>query len=284
MLWKMSGFTRCVLASTVFLLLGSTSRADVIIIPQSALIPSTDYYTDRIGGGLGPVVVMTGGGNANGAGDPSGRNDDGFSGPIPLGFTYNFFGTNYTSFFANNNGSISFGAGISSYIPTGPIGATQPVMSIFFGDVDTRNAASGVMHIRQDIPNQVIITWDQVGRFASRGDLLNSFQLVLRGPGYVVPPGEGTIGFFWRTTPWETTDTSTTIAVGFGDGTGNNAVILQGSNTPGLAAIVNNHSLWFNTNLQPVTAATAIPEPATIALFAGVMGLGLAARRSRRTA
>jgi len=54
-------------------------------LPVSALVPSTNYYTDTIGGGIGDVVVMTGGGNANGASDPSGRNDDGFSGPKNLG-------------------------------------------------------------------------------------------------------------------------------------------------------------------------------------------------------
>ena len=38
-------------------------------------------YSDAYGN----VAVMTGGGNAPGVGIPSGRNDDGFSGPINLG-------------------------------------------------------------------------------------------------------------------------------------------------------------------------------------------------------
>ena len=42
----------------------------VTIIPQSSLIPSTTYYTDTIGGGIGDVVVTTGGGNAANVGDP----------------------------------------------------------------------------------------------------------------------------------------------------------------------------------------------------------------------
>ncbi|MCC6420237.1 MAG: PEP-CTERM sorting domain-containing protein [Gemmataceae bacterium] len=268
---------RVAAALTVLALFTSTSRADVITVPQSALIPSTDYYTDRIGGGLGSVVVMTGGGNAPGIGDPSGRNDDGFRGPISLGFTLNFFGTNYTSFFANNNGNISFNSGISAYVPTGPIGASQPIMSIFFGDVDTRGSKSGVMHLRTDIPNQIIVTWDQVGYYSAHDDKLNSFQLVVRGPGYVIPPGEGPIGFFWKTTPWELTNTSTTVAVGFGDGTGKNAVILAGSNQSGLPAVVNNHSLWFNANLQPVQPA-AVPEPTSLV----VMGLAISTLFLRR--
>jgi len=98
--------------STVFVCLSLANlraEAAVITIPQSALVPSTQYYTDIIGGGIGSVVVMTGGGNAANVGLASGRNDDGFSGPIPLGFTLSFFGNSYTTFFANNNGNISFG-------------------------------------------------------------------------------------------------------------------------------------------------------------------------------
>ena len=78
------------------------------------------YYTDVVGGGIGSALIMTGGGS--GANVGSSRNDDGFSGPISLGsngFTLNFFGSNYTTFFANNNGNISFGAGVSTFTPAG---------------------------------------------------------------------------------------------------------------------------------------------------------------------
>ena len=123
--------------------------AHTVVLPQSILTPSTAYYTDRIGGGLGPVAVMTGGGHASGVGDSTGRNDDGFSGPIDLGFTFNFFGTDYSTFFANNNGNISFGSGVSAYLPTGPAGTTTPVIAPWFDNVDTRGAKSGVMHVRR---------------------------------------------------------------------------------------------------------------------------------------
>jgi hypothetical protein len=84
-------------------------------------------------------MVTTGGGNAANVGDPSGRNDDGFRGPIPLGLSLTFFGNTYTSFFLNNNGNISFNGGIAAFTPTGPQGAPQPIISPFFADVDTRN-------------------------------------------------------------------------------------------------------------------------------------------------
>jgi hypothetical protein len=273
----------------VFATLVGSSRAGVVTIPDSALIPSTTYYTDQIGGGIGSIVVMTGGGSSPGVGDPTGRNDDGFSGPINLGFSLKFFGQTYTQFFANNNGNISFNAGISDYTPNGPQGAPQPIISPFFADVDTRNAASGVLYLRTNIPNEVILTWDQVGYFGAHADKLDSFQLVLRGPGYNIPVGEGAIGFFYKTMQWETGDASggsggfggTPAAVGFGDGQSNGEV-LQGSITNGISGIVNDTHIWFDPNLQPITGA---PEPASLTMVglgvAGLLGYGW---RRRKTA
>ena len=267
------------------------ASAVVTIIPQSALTPSTQYYTDMIGGGIGAALLMTGGGNAANVGFS--RNDDGFSGPISLGFTtdLSFFSSTYNQFWANNNGNISFNGGISAFTPTGPQGASQPIISPFFADVDTRNLASGLMYLRNDIAEQVIVTWDQVGYFGSHADKLNSFQLVLRGVDYNVPVGEGQIGFFWKTMQWETGDASggsggfggTPGAVGFGDGL-SNGFVLEGSIQDGISAVVQNHHLWFYVNAQgePVPVP-GIPEPETYAmLLAGLGLLGFMARRRRQ--
>jgi len=260
----------------------------VTVVPQSALTPSTSYYTDSIGGGLGPIAVMTGGDNASNIGALDGRNDDGFMGPIDLGFTLSFFGADYTQFWANNNGSISFTSGISLFLPTGPQGANAPIISPFFADVDTRNLASGVMHVRTDIANEIIVTWDAVGRFASLGDKLDSFQLVVRGPDYAIPVGEGAIGFFYKDMQWDVAVTSQTAAVGFGDGSANGEVI-DGSNLPGMAAVLSNHHIWFDPNLAPVQQAPVpqVPEPETYAMMLlglGAVGFAVRRRKQRRAA
>ena len=157
------------------LLYAAPSFAVEIVIPDSALIPSVGYFTND----LGPNIVTTGGGNAANVGNPTGRNDDGFM-SLALPFSVNFFGNTYNSLFINNNGNVSFNAGISAFVPTGPTGASVPIISPYFGDVDTRNAASGVVHLQTNTPNQLVVTWDQVGYFSLHADLLNSFQLTSR--------------------------------------------------------------------------------------------------------
>ncbi|TXT27024.1 MAG: hypothetical protein FD134_282 [Gallionellaceae bacterium] len=259
----------------------------VDIVPTSTLDPSTQYYTEMAGMGLGSIIVTTGGGNEANAGVTTGRNDDGFSGPIALNFStpFSFFGNTYTALYANNNGNVTFGGGNASYTPSDllPGGASMPVISPFFADVDTRLAPSGVMYLNQTVANQTIVTWDQVGYYNQQTGLLNSFQLVIRGAGYAVPTNEGMVGFFWKTMQWEVGAKSggAVAAVGFGDGLGS-GLMLEDSTVAGVAGLVQDHHIWFNI----ATASPPpppVPEPETYAmLLAGLGLLGFTARRRKQ--
>jgi hypothetical protein len=260
----------------------TTADAAQVVIPQSALVSSSGYYTDD----LGQISVTTGGGNDANVGAASGRNDDGFNGPVSLGFDFTLYGTTYNSLYINNNGNVSFGNGISAYVPTGPTGALQPVISPWFGDVDTRGAKSGVVHYQLDTPGQLVVTWDKVGSYSFRDAALNSFQLVLRSDDYALPNGEGQVGFFYKDMEWEQTGTSQYAAVGFGDGQGNSKILEGSSSQLGLNGVVSNSHLWFDANLVVVTPG-AVPEPATWAMMIlgfGVVGYAMRRRTSLRFA
>ncbi len=172
------------------------------------------------------------------------------------------------------------------------MGATSPVISPFFADVDTRGTNSGVVHLSQSA-NQDIITWDHVGYYDSHDDKLDTFQLILRGSDYNTPAGEGQIGFFYTGMGWDSTDTSTVAAIGFGDGAGNGEV-LEGSIQPGTAALTQDHHIWFDLNdsgvpVQPPTGPTTptgpvsdTPEPASIALLLGGLATVAVVRRKQQ--
>lgn len=207
-------------------------------------ITSPGYYTDSIGGGIGST--------------PTGylQNDDGSFGSFPLGFSLNYFGQTYNSFYINNNGNISFGNGVNAYTPNSlTTESLAPMIAPYWADVDTRG--TGTVAVRTDIPNQVIVTWDNVGYYSQHTDKTASFQLVLRSPDYSIPPDEGNIGFFYKNVDWETGDASggingfggTQAAVGFSDGFSTvnpGEFLLLGSQQAGISQSVNNNSYWFN--------------------------------------
>lgn len=282
-----------------FLGAAGMTQAAVITIPNSALVPSNQLYTDIIGGGIGNALLMTGGGNAANVGQS--RNDDGFSGPINFGFNFTLFGTTYTQFWANNNGNISFGNGIAAFTPTGLQGSTTPLISPFFADVDTRDTDSGVMSLRfvtDANGSQIIVTWPAVGVFSSTAPPTNTFQLVVRADDYNIPAGEGQVGFFWGDMGWEVGSASggngmgfcngtggiglscVPAAVGFGDGQ-NNGFVLQGSTLNGIANIVEDTRLWVTLVDGVPEVPNGIPEPGTLLLSALALGLVATLRRRR---
>ena len=71
------------------------------------------------------------------------RNDDTFTGPIPIGFAINFFGTTYTSLFVGTNGYVTFDRGQTGYDPLNLINYQQKIIAPFYSDIDTRNTTSG---------------------------------------------------------------------------------------------------------------------------------------------
>ena len=163
------------------------------------------------------------------------------TGPITIPFNFCLYGTNYTSFFINTNGNVTFGAAFSTFTATPFPSATIPAMlAPFWGDVDTQ-MGNGIIHY-EILPDAVIINWVGVGYFNDHGDKLNTFQLIFTdGTSPLVQVGAN-VGFFYEDMAWTTGDASggangfggTPATVGVNEGNGTDFIQIGLFDGPGL--------------------------------------------------
>ena len=111
-------------------------------------------------------------------------NDDGSTGAVPIGLSnpLNFFGTNYSTVFVNNNGNVTFTAPLSTFTPFGLSSTSIPMIAPFFADVDTRGVGSGIVTYGNGAAyghGAFGANWINVGYYPGQTNRLNSFQLVL---------------------------------------------------------------------------------------------------------
>lgn len=213
--------------------------------------------------------------------------DDCFDGPVAFGGaaqSINFFGATYSDLFVGSNGYVTFGAGATSF-SSSPLD-TQTVGKMIAGeftDLDSRSDATSNVYANNSTPGQLIVTWEMLGHFPTDYSVRSTFQLVIRSDQFVIPAGEGQIGFFFGTI----TDGATASA-GFGDGL---AAVNPGEQSiySGPASSFSDHApLWFNLGAGgvPITpTATVVP---TLSAWGGILltgllglfGLGTLRRRS----
>lgn len=127
-------------------------------------------------------------------------------GPGGSTLVLNFAGKSYTGVWLNNNGCLSFSAGISSYSPV-KFPLTLDILAPLWCDVDTRAADGGTVWYRTEqnaaalaqISSQItshvptaagfqatfafVATWDHVGYYNLKSDKLNTFQAVIASNG-----------------------------------------------------------------------------------------------------
>jgi len=191
------------------------------------------------------------------------RNDDGSTDAISLGFTLNFFGQNYTSFFINNNGNVTFGGPLAQFTAEGfPTDFGLPMIAPFWSDVDTRGFGSGEVHFTSGTSSRgnrfVQVDWPAVGYFSSHTDLLNTFTL------YIEDDPQGDIVVFdYGTMQWTTGDASGGVGgfgaegaqIGFDAGDGVNFLSLGRPRTPTEVAALSNQQFAFRLNEQGQVAS-----------------------------
>jgi RHS repeat-associated protein len=150
-------------------------------------------------------------------------NDDGYVGPVDIGFPILYYSEQYTNLWVDNNGIVTFGAGWSDFIPIIPIGEIRsvdgffnadgtplPAIAPFWADVDTRGGGSGLTRYGTNTVNghsAFGVTWDNVGYYNGHTDLTNRFQVVLIDRDDT-GLGNFDIEFNYERIKWETGDVS----------------------------------------------------------------------------
>jgi cysteine-rich repeat protein len=128
---------------------------------------------------------------------------------FPNGF--NFYGVVYRTLHINNNGSISFAGPLLELRttpfprPAGGVPPNRPQIAPFLADVDTRGVRPGVdnrIYFAVDAANRrLVITWNQVGYFEQRNNLLNTFQVILTARDDLAP-GDFDIDYLYNRCEW----------------------------------------------------------------------------------
>lgn len=107
-------------------------------------------------------------------------NDDTSFPNLPIGFTFNYNGVNYTNFSVNSNGFISMGATIASSYTAISTGATNNTIAALNGDLQGNTTTGELRYETTGLtPNSVlVIQWKSYRHFGATGDD-NSFQIRL---------------------------------------------------------------------------------------------------------
>lgn len=237
------------------------------------------------------------------------RNDDLSTGLVSMGMTLNFFGTNYTDCYVNNNGNISFSGPLWTYTPFNLYTTGIPMLAPFFADVDTRNGASGVTQYGTDTVNgrpAFGVNWFDVGYFSYQVAHLNTFQLVVIDRSDI-GIGDFDFEFNYGTITWETGSASGgnpdglggySARAGWSNGYALHSYELTGSAINGalldggpnalisgrLSSTIDGRYVFSvrNGQVEPPDDGV-IPEPFTATLgIMSLLGVSLAAARRRR--
>ncbi|WP_334310973.1 nidogen-like domain-containing protein [Microcystis aeruginosa] len=164
-----------------------------------------------------------------------------------------FFGSDFSTFFVNNNGNLTFVDPLFEFTPSPFPITNQPMIAPYWGDVDTRG--TGAVYVASPNESTVVVTWDQVGYYNSQTNLLNTFQVVLRDRPDTGLDGNFDIEFRYGQLQWTTGSASggsgglggTPAQAGFDAGDGINFFTLPGSRTSEVLNLANISNVSLDT-------------------------------------
>jgi hypothetical protein len=194
------------------------------------------------------------------------------------GQTIDYFGQTYDHLFVGSNGYVTFRSGSTEFgADLMEPRSAPPMIAVIWMDLDTRDDAGSNVFVNDSTPGQIVVTWDGSGRYSRNYATRTFAQVVVRSDQFVIPAGEGQIGFFYGDNEnWNT------ASVGFSNG---NPSVSDGDEQLhfGPASELADTQRWAATpqaNVQP--AVGAVPEPdVPVALAVGLLVAGLARARRR---
>jgi len=150
----------------LFLILACLSFNLSAQVTSYTMTPSSGIYTPIVG----TTVTLAGGGL-----------DDGWYSSLPIGFTFNYLGTPYTTITPTTNGSAVLGAAVAVSMITNDLnaGVPRPVLAPLWDDLDM--VAGSVSYITTGTPGSQIFTlqWSAVSwNYTADADVI-SFQVKL---------------------------------------------------------------------------------------------------------
>jgi hypothetical protein len=185
----------------------------------------------------------------SGIGNGLGGGNDSYSTALPLGFTFSFYGNNYTSVRVSANGFISFSSPNGAYSLNGTIPSVSDpddMVAAFWDDLNPLEG--GAMYVYQDAVNtRYIVQWNNIPLAGSGGANRQTFQIILNQDGSIL-------------TQYKSVSAPTSATVGIENATGNDGlqVVFNG------AYLHNNLAIRFATS-PPVNWLSVSPTVGSIA-------------------
>ena len=183
----------------------------------------------------------------NGVGTPQTFGDDSNQGPFPLGFTFNYYGVDYTDVRVCSNGFLSFTSTSTSYSNASIPNSAEPntMLAPFWDDLNP--SSGGTIYTYADTANaRFIVEYEAVPRYGN-SSALETFQVILNA--------DGTILFQYLTM---SDVTSATVGIENSDGTVGLQVVYNA------AYIHDNLAIRFDFTPPPAPWLTVTPTSGSV--------------------
>ncbi len=201
-----------------------------------------------------------------------------------IGFSFSFYGTNYSSLYIHDNGNVTFTTGGTLWSGDSTAFQTEwpriaPLGQDFDPTEDLGRPASYGIYFNNTVSDKFIVTWNDLEEYGM-GDH-NTFQMVLYSGTYSDPAFRNVIQF-----GYDTVDTTGNLVGVSKGGVGNTKYTIFGGSIANLDNPDKNLFYTYNSNtgqyVQSTSAPNAVaPEPSTIS-FLGIGLVGLLAYNNRK--